>query len=415
MSISQRVGAPSRRSVLRPLIALASARIAQLWDLGWSLAGAVPVRVKILGIVLGMVGLLGVGIVVTLWLTLPEAIGATQSPEYVILVITRDLAFVVAVSSLVGTVWACLLTMVLTRPILDLVSVVRQVQLGDLSRTARVWANDEIGQLADAFNTMLDSLRRSQSQIEAGRQELLRRNRELAQLSDELLQKEQIRAQLLEKVISAQEEERKRIARELHDETSQTLTSLVVGLKVLEGLSDPVQVRTQVTELRELAGSTLEAVHGLALELRPSVLDDLGLVAAVRRHVNAQARKYGLEIDFHTAGLEGVRLPSETETAVYRVIQEALTNVARHAGGASASVIVERRGDSLVAIVEDDGYGFDAVAMLDREQSLGLHGMRERSLLVGGKLTIESSPGAGTTVFVQAPIAAPDPALHALP
>jgi signal transduction histidine kinase len=378
----------------------------QLWDLFWSVAGAVPVRLKILGIALGMVLLFSLAIVVTLWFTLPGALleAKVDDPGAIMAILTRDLLLVTAAASLVGILSAYTLTVVLTRPILELVAVVGAVRRGDLQPTARVWARDEIGELAAAFNSMLDSLRASRAQVEASHQEVLRRNRELAQLSEELRQKEQIRAQLLEKAISAQEEERKRIARELHDETSQTLTSLVVGLKVLEGLQDPAQIRAQVSELRDLAASTLEAVHGLALELRPSVLDDLGLVAAVQRHVAAQARKHGLEVDFHTTGLDGARLAPETETAVYRIIQEALANVARHSRATTASVVLERRGETLVAIVEDNGRGFDVEALLGSEQSLGLHGMRERSFLVGGKLTVESSPGGGTTVFVQVPL-----------
>ena len=380
----------------------------RVWELFWSVAGAVPVRLKILGIALGMVLLLSLAVVVTLWFTLPGALleAPGDDPGAVLAILTRDLLLVTAAASLVGIVSAYLLTVVLTRPILDLVAVVGAVRSGDLQPTARVWARDEIGQLAAAFNSMLDSLRASREQVEASHGEVLRRNRELAKLSEELRQKEQIRAQLLEKAISAQEEERKRIARELHDETSQVLTSLVVGLKVLEGLHDPAQIRAQVAELRELAAGTLDSVHGLALELRPSVLDDLGLVAAVRRHVTTQARKYGIEVDFHTAGLDGTRLPPETETAVYRIVQEALANVARHSQATSASVVLERRRETLVTIVEDNGRGFDVEALLASEQSLGLHGMRERSFLAGGKLTIESSPGGGTSVFVQVPLAA---------
>jgi signal transduction histidine kinase len=382
----------------------AAAGLRRLWDLYWNLAGAVPVRLKILGIALGMVLLLGLALVVTLWFTLPGALEQAETPSAILALLTRDLLLVTAAASLVCIFSAYLLTLVLTRPIIDLVAVVGAVRQGNLQLTARVWAHDEIGQLAMAFNSMLESLRLSRAQVEASHQEVLRRNRELAKLSEELQQKEQIRAQLLEKVITAQEEERKRIARELHDDTSQALTSLVVGLKVLDGLREPEQIRAQVAELRELATSTLNSVHGLALELRPSVLDDLGLIAAVQRFASTQARKYGLELDFHTAGLNGTRLRPETETAVYRIIQESLSNVARHSGSASASVVLERRGDTLVAIVEDAGRGLDVDARLASEQSLGLHGMRERALLVGGKLTIESSPGAGTTVFVQVPL-----------
>lgn len=383
-----------------------AAGLKEACDLAWRMAGGVPVRVKILGIALGMVLLLSLAIVTTLWFVLPGALAVAEAegPGALMALLTRHLLLVTAGTSLVGIIAALILTIVLTRPILDLVSVIGAVRQGDLRQKARVWADDEIGELAGAFNSLLESLRTSQEQVETTHRELLRRNRELAALSEELRQKEQIRAQLLEKSISAQEEERKRIARELHDDTSQALTSLVVGLKVLEGLHDPDQVRAQVAELRELAAGTLQSVHGLALELRPSVLDDLGLVAAVQRHLAAHARKHPVEVDFHTAGLGTTRLAPETETAVYRIIQEALANVTRHSGATTASVVLERRNGSLVAIVEDNGHGFDVEALLAREQSLGLHGMRERAFLVGGKLTIESSPGGGATVFVQVPL-----------
>jgi signal transduction histidine kinase len=389
-----------------------AAGLRRLWELFWSLAGAVPVRLKILGIALGMVVTLALAIVVTLWFALPGALLAAQNegPRAVMAILTRDLLWVTAGASLVGIFSAFVLTWVLTRPIIDLVTAVGAVERGELRVSARVWARDEIGHLAIAFNNMLESLRASRLQVERAHQELLGRNRELAQLSEELRQKEHLRAQLLEKVISAQEDERKRIARELHDDTSQALTSLVVGLKVLEGLHDPAQVRAQVAELRDLAAGTLDSVHGLALELRPSVLDDLGLVAAVQRHLAALSRIHGLDVDFHTSGLDGVRLPAETETAVYRIIQEALANVIRHSRASGASVVLERRQEALVAIVEDDGRGFDADLLLGSEHSLGLHGMRERSFLVGGKLTIESSPDGGTTVFVQVPLQASAPA-----
>jgi signal transduction histidine kinase len=167
-------------------------------------------------------------------------------------------------------------------------------------------------------------------------------------------------------------------------------------------------MRAHAAELRELAASTIRAVHTLAFELRPSVLDDLGLVAAVGRYCRSLSRR-GLEVDFHVAGMEDTRLAPETETAVYRIIQEALTNVVRHSQATEASVVLERRADSILAIVEDDGRGFNVDTMLDssmRDRSLGLYGMHERAALVGATLTIESSPGSGTSVFVETPIGA---------
>lgn len=229
---------------------------------------------------------------------------------------------------------------------------------------------------------------------------------ENSQLWAELSEKEELRSQLLVKVMSAQEEERKRIARELHDETSQSLTSLIVGLKVLERC-DPADVADVAAELRAQASKTLDAVHDLALELRPSALDDLGLVAALERHVREYARRHNCEVDFQATGIEGVRLPSQTELAIYRIVQEALTNTAKYAEASAVSVTLERRGSMVVAIVEDDGRGFDVKGLLESrstERKLGLFGMQERAALIGGRLTVESTPGAGTTVFVEAPL-----------
>ncbi|HFD40018.1 MAG TPA: HAMP domain-containing protein [Anaerolineae bacterium] len=226
---------------------------------------------------------------------------------------------------------------------------------------------------------------------------------ENARLWEELKRRDALRGQLLEQVITAQEEERKRIARELHDQTGQALTSILVGLRTLETDPNPMRIR----EIKHIVADTLDEVRDLALELRPSVLDDLGLAPALQRYVRACAGRYHLRTDFQTVGLEEVRLPPAVETALYRIVQEALTNVARHAAADQVSVLLETRGDSVVAIVEDDGCGFEVERLMDgalREQWLGLHGMRERAELLGGKLTIESSPGAGTTVFVEVPL-----------
>ncbi len=308
---------------------------------------------------------------------------------------TRRMAEAVAIVSLVGVLAAYGLTAILTRPILDLVQVSRAVGRGDLSRKARSSSQDEIGQLVVSFNEMTTALERSRHEVAAFSRRLIAQNEE--------------RQRLLARVISAQEDERKRISRELHDETGQSLTSLMVGLKVAEGADTLEDARRSLSQLRTLAARTLEEVHHLALELRPSALDDLGLVAAIRRYVKEYSAQHGITVDCEINGFEGQRLPPEVESTVYRIIQEALTNVAKHAQASNVSVVMEHRGSRVVAIVEDDGRGFEVgeqPGSRPREGQLGLFGMQERASLVEGKIVVESSPGAGTTVYIEVPVKA---------
>jgi signal transduction histidine kinase len=230
---------------------------------------------------------------------------------------------------------------------------------------------------------------------------------ENARLWDDLREKERVRGQLLEKVIGAQEEERKRIARELHDDTGQAITSLMVGLRAAGDASERT-TRSRLDSLRDIAAQTLESVKRLARELRPAALDDLGLAAELERYVSSYRTNYGLNSDLQMTGFQNDgRLPSEIELALYRIIQEALTNIAKHAHAKNVSIVVERKPSAVVAIVEDDGQGFDTRAVLEsplEESKLGLHGMRERAELVGGRLKIESTLGEGSSVFIEIPI-----------
>lgn len=230
---------------------------------------------------------------------------------------------------------------------------------------------------------------------------------ENGQLLEELKAKEKMRLQLLEKVISAQEDERKRVARELHDEMSQSLTSLLVGLKVLESAISLEEARGNAAGLHDLITRILGGVHDLAFQLRPSLLDSLGLAAAIQRLAEESTEKLGIHIDYQAVGFEGKRLPPATETALYRIVQEALTNVARYAGAKNVGVILRHGEASVRAIVEDDGKGFsvaDVMGSAAKDRKLGLFGMEERAGLVGGRLTIDSAPGEGTTVFVEVPL-----------
>ncbi len=466
---------------------------------------------------------------------------------------TRALGGVTAVALVLGFGVALVFTHVLTRPIVELVGVVREVSRGDLSAKAGRYADDESGELARAFNTMTATLARS-------REELLRRMRALetlnatattisgsmrltdllqaalekvlgvmelpvgwvlledgerlslaasvglpagvswspgtpdgcpclhmlqqarpivagsirqgcpclassvpaaadlvshacapliahdrvlgilnvasraprnflpeeinlldsigrqvgvgvenARLWEEVKHREVRRAQLLSQVISAQETERKRIARELHDGAGQLLTTLVLGLRTVEQARDvPDVTRGQVTDLKELAKRLLDEIHHLAVELRPHALDQLGLVRAIESSVREFSEWAGIKSDFEVSGLDGIHVPSEVETAVYRVVQEALANVRKHAAASRVGVLLERRNSSIVAVVEDDGCGFEVEAVLRATRAsgdprLGLFGMQERAELLNGRLMIESEPGRGTTLFVEIP------------
>ncbi len=206
----------------------------------------------------------------------------------------------------------------------------------------------------------------------------------------------------LRRVVEGQEVERRRLARELHDETGQALTSILLGLRAVEeaGSGDGV-VRKSVSEVRELVVATLQDVRRLAVELRPKALDDFGLVPALERLVQTFSEATGISVDLE-AGLGEDRLPAELETTLYRIIQEALTNVVKHAEAQSVSVLLVRREGSVTTVIEDDGRGFDPTST--REDGLGLLGMRERVALHDGRLQLEASPGAGTTLVVEMPL-----------
>jgi len=267
------------------------------------------------------------------------------------------------------------------QPLHTLERTVDRVAAGDLSaRAQRVLFRDpDIERLGETLNSMLDVLHEHRG----------------------LLQK------MSEQVLAAQEDERKRIARELHDETAQGLATLLVRLKILERAKTAPEMRLQIDELRELTAETLEAVRKLAVELRPTTLDDLGLVAALEGYTDAYSSRLPIQVAFSAPGFESgqERLPPQVELVLYRVVQEALTNVAKHAAASEVRVVLCRRPDEVVATVDDDGYGFDVEDVMRlRERGLGLFGMQERMSLVRGQLTIDSRPDYGTHIRARVPL-----------
>lgn len=292
--------------------------------------------------------------------------------------LTFTLLALTGIVLLAGLAIGYLLATVLTRPLSRLAEAARAVGRGELSQRVDISTHEEVGQVAEAFNSMTDDLRK----------------------------KEEERRQLMSRIVAAHEEERKRISRELHDEAGQALTSLLLGLKHLEdGCADP-EHRSEVSQMRVITARTLDMMRDMALELRPSVLDDLGLVAALRRYVAVYGDKHELDMDFHGADLDGAGLAPAAETALYRITQEALTNIVRHADAHSVNVLLERRNGHVVLVVEDDGSGFDVSALGQTGPSgkLGILGMEERAGMVGGRMTIESHLGGGTALFVEVPL-----------
>jgi signal transduction histidine kinase len=206
--------------------------------------------------------------------------------------------------------------------------------------------------------------------------------------------------QMSSQVLTAQEEERKRIARELHDDTAQALTSVLVRLRLLERSLGDERLQRGVAELRALTGVTLEGVRRLATDLRPPMLDDLGLEAALQSLVQDFSQRWLIRATFASSRLG--RLPAEAELVLYRIVQEALSNVAKHANASQVLVRLSRRGRTLRLLVEDDGCGFDVEATKhSRESGLGLFGMEERLALVGGTLWVDSALGGGTRVSAE--------------
>jgi PAS domain S-box-containing protein len=281
---------------------------------------------------------------------------------------------------------------------------------------------DASGELVGAVNMLVDitdrkraeeDLREAHDDLEKRVQE---RTAELGKVNEAL--KAEIEShkrtgaahtEFMQQLINAKEAERHRIARELHDQMGQHLTALSLGLKLLKDVmpeSSPARERLQ--QLQGLADLIGKEVHHVALELRPTALDDFGLHTTLVNYIEEWSERSGVGVDLHSTGLEEERLPSPIETALYRMVQEGLTNVLKHAQARRVSLIVRRSLDHVLAILEDDGCGFNIEALNGSggaRDRLGLLGMRERLLLVGGTLTIESTPGGGTTLFARIPLA----------
>ena len=293
-----------------------------------------------------------------------------------------DTSFLV-LATLLGLVINILLLRASFRPLFTLLSTIRAVSMGKTSERVTVVPSDsEIAELAHAFNTMLDRL--------------------------EAMQKEQTML-----IVQAQEEERRRLALELHDESSQNLTAMLVHLEILSLGLQAIPETTLSTETREpfvrgienlsgLTQRTLEDIRTLAQQLSPSVLDDLGLHAAFRWLVEDVRERFRLEVKLRIEEtVPGSRCSSLQETALFRIAQESLTNVARHAHAEHVCISLTQEHNQICLQVSDDGCGYDPA---QHTSGFGIFGMRERTRLLGGSLYIQSQPGCGTTVEARIPL-----------
>lgn len=279
----------------------------------------------------------------------------------------------VAISAAVNA----LILRVALRPLRDLEAVADRVHQGELGARAphSLVADRELDRLTTTFNRMLNGLLEYKTRLQ----------------------------RVTGRALTAQEEERKRIARELHDDTAQTLASMMIQLQLARQTTDADLRDHRLEEVRNELAKAIEGVRRFARALRPPALDEVGVVAALREHVRTLCETAGLRVHVHADPVDRMLTPS-AELVLYRVVQEALSNVVRHAQARHVAVRVERRPEAVVASVVDDGIGFEVDRELYRHGGgLGLFGMQERVAYVGGTVAIESEPGRGTTVQIEIP------------
>lgn len=294
---------------------------------------------------------------------------------------TAALTWKAAAAVAIGMAFSYCLSYYLTRPLSELLGAVRSVTRGDLSRRVNLTATDEVGQLGTAFNTM----------------------------ARELETKEAARRHLMEQVIMSQEEERQRVARELHDELAQQVTSVILSLESVEAAlpSDAQHPRDAVQRARRVAERSLAETRKLIWDLRPTVLDDLGLVPAIRSYAESHLRAVGTDVRLVATGVPA-QLPPAMDTAIFRIVQEAVNNVAKHARASHVRIALSARDGVIRGEVVDNGTGFDAARLRTSEVltggGLGLRGMEERATILGGELKVDSNTGHGTRVTFAIPL-----------
>ena len=302
----------------------------------------------------------------------------------------RDALITVLVICVLAVFLSSRISTLITRPVRNLAEVAESITRGNLDIRANISDRGEVGRLATAFNEMTTSLIKASAD-----KELL-----LAELRD----KEQLRDTLITKLMTAQEDERKRISRELHDETSQALTSLMLTMRVLAEDAPNQEQKEALLVARDVAADILREVRDLAIELRPPLLDDLGLIAAIERYSKNFAERHGLDIELNISG-PPAPVDGQIAVALYRIVQESLSNVVKHSGATAVVISTAFRPDELRVTIADNGRGISDADLVRarRENRLGLYGMQERVELLRGRLFIGKSALGGLELRIVIP------------
>jgi len=303
----------------------------------------------------------------------------------------RQLIIIGTLLLLFGILWAWLMSRNITQPLNSLTAATSMIAHGNYSTIVAVDRRDEVGKLARAFNAMVSQLSKTRERLEQKVIEAQGANEQLRNLSAHLQ--------------NIREEERIHIAREMHDELGQLLTGFKMDVSWLHkkiGDSEDPAVREKLQEMMGIVNEAAIFVRKLASELRPSILDDLGLIPALDWHSQEFGRRANIEVEFRSS-LNELKTSELIATGLFRMYQESLTNVARHAEAMHVVSVLEVKNGEIILSITDDGKGFDMHNSGERK-TLGLLGMKERATMIGGKLEIRSSPGKGTTIIITVPL-----------
>lgn len=316
----------------------------------------------------------------------------------------KKFLFLVLLFIAISLVFTLGLSMNIVRPLRSLIASTNKIASGDLSSPIGNLGSDEILQLSKSFDDMRIKLAESLESVKTQNQELENR---VAQRTQQIRESGKKIEHLLKKVISSQEDERRRIARGLHDTILQDISAALIKMEICRVQSDSITV-DKIDEMRDLMLKTIDGVHTVIKDLRPEILDDLGIVAGIKwlldKHLEEEGIKYYLDIETPITK----RLPSQVETTLFRILQESIINIARHADAENVFITLDAGQHYLLIIVEDDGCGFDVEELMkhpiENGRGLGIIGMKERASLVDGIFQIHSAPGEGTRMCLQIPM-----------